>query len=151
MLPWIHRLYFWGVHGIFLEVVFTGIWEFVVSGNWRLMGVSSIWSFLMYGLGTFLIAESGHNLLVSLRVPLLMRCLCFVPLTFLWEFSCGLFFDLFEARSWDYSAFTYNIMGLITLEYTPVWFFVGLYCEMLIAFMKSVEPIPRWRSRKKEN
>ena len=151
MLPWAQRLYFWGVHGIFAEVVFTGIWEFVVSGNWRLVGVSSIWSFLIYGLGTFLMAEPGYSLLLSLKVPLLLRCLCYVIFTYTWEFSCGLLLDCFEARSWDYSAFTYNVKGLITMEYIPVWFFAGLYFEMIMSFMRSVEPIPKWSPRRKSD
>ena len=144
MLPWAQRLYFWGVHGIFAEVMFTGLWEFVVTGSWRLMGVSSIWSFLVYGLGTFFIAESGHNILVSYKVPLLMRCMIYVVFTYIWEFGCGVILDVFDARPWDYSEFTFNIMGLITMEYIPVWFFAGLCFEGIFALMKTSGPIPRW-------
>ena len=147
MLPWAQRLYFWGVHGIFAEVMFTGIWELVVSGNWRLMGVSSIWSFLNYGLGTFLMAEGGHNLLVSCRVPLLFRCMIYVIFTYIWEFSCGLVLDIFDARPWDYTDFDYDVMGLITMEYIPVWFFAGLYFEFIMSVMKNVAPIPRWNHK----
>ena len=57
MLPWPYRLYFWAVHGVCSEVVFTAIWEFVVGGSWALKGYSSLWSILTYGLGTFLVAE----------------------------------------------------------------------------------------------
>jgi uncharacterized membrane protein len=147
MLPWAHRLYFWGVHGIFAEVIFTGLWEFVISGDWRLKGVSSIWSFLVYGLGTFLLAESGRGYLVSLKVPLLLRCCIYVVLTYVWEFSCGMLLDMFEARSWDYSQFTYNIKGLITMEYIPVWFFAGLYFEWIMSVWRTVERVPRWREK----
>ena len=147
MLPWSHRLYFWGVHGIFAEVVFTALWEFVVSGNWRFMGVSSIWSFLTYGLGTFLLAEWGHSFLVSLQVPLLLRCCFYVVCTYIWEFSCGVVLDLFDARPWDYSQFTFNVKGLITMEYIPAWFFAGLYFEWIISAMKTVEKIPKWREK----
>lgn len=145
MLPWPQRLYFWGVHGIFAEVAFTALWEFVVTGNLRLMGVSSLWSFLIYGLGTFLMAESIHNFLCSRKVPLLVRCLVYVLSTYIWEFSCGLLLDYFDARPWDYSDFKFNVMGLITMEYIPVWFLAGLYCEWILHVMKSLEPIPLWK------
>ena len=147
MIPWQYRLYFWGVHGVFAEVVFTGIWEFIVSGNWRLMGTSSIWSFFVYGLGTILLAEISHNFLVPYKVHLLLRCLVYVMATYLWEFSWGMFLDLFNARPWDYSNFRYNVKGLITMEYAPLWFLAGLYFEVIISVMKTMEPVPRWSQK----
>ena len=146
MLPWPQRLYFWGVNGIFVEVVFTGLWEFVVSGNINLMGISSIWSFFVYGLGTFL-AESFYNLFISFKIPLLVRCLFYTLLIYLWEFACGLLLNQFGVKSWDYSQFTYNVMGLITMEYAPLWFFAGLYFEGVMSAMKSVESTPRWKNK----
>jgi len=146
MLPWLYRLYFWGVHGVFAEVVFTGIWEFVMTGNWKLMGVSSIWSFLIYGVGTFLVAELVHKSQLG-KIPLLLRGVAYVFLTYFWEFTCGLVLDYFNARSWDYSAFDYNIWGLITLEYIPVWYFAGIYCEGIQTVMKSLEPSPLWKRK----
>ena len=145
MLPKLMRLYFWGVHGIFMEIVFTSIWEFVVTGDWRLMGVTSLWSFLVYGLGTFLAAESLSDFLTSRGIPLLARCLVYVLFIYTWEFSCGLLLDCFNARSWDYSHFDYNVMGLITMEYAPFWFLGSMYCEMLYDIMKSLEHVPRWK------
>ena len=142
MLPNLMRLYFWGVHGIFVEIVFTSIWEFVVTGDWRLIGMTSLWSFLVYGLGTFLVAENIYNFLTSRGVPLLARCLVYVVFTYAWEFCCGLILDCFNARSWDYSHFNYNVMGLITMEYAPFWFFGGMYGEMIFNIMKSLQYFP---------
>lgn len=147
MQPWAHRLYFWGVHGIFAEVMFTAIWEFLVSGKWNLMGVSSIWSFWIYGLGSFLMAETGYNFMKSRKIPLLLRCCAYVIFTYIWEFSWGVVLEYFDARSWDYTPFDYDIMGLITLEYIPVWFMAGLYFEFIMSVMESVEPIPRWKGK----
>lgn len=140
MLPWIYRFYFWGVHGVFAEVVFTGIWEFVVSGDWRFMGVSSIWSFLVYGLGIFVLAEWSHNLMISLRVSLLQRCFIRTVLIMLLGLVCGMFH--LEAQPWDYSQFT-NIKGVIVM--LCVWFFASLYFEGIMVAMKTVEPMPRWK------
>jgi hypothetical protein len=32
------RLYIYGLHGFFIEILFTAGWEFIVSGNWKLPG-----------------------------------------------------------------------------------------------------------------
>jgi len=32
------RLYIYGLHGFFTEILFTAGWEFIVSGNWKLPG-----------------------------------------------------------------------------------------------------------------
>jgi hypothetical protein len=32
------RLYIYGLHGFFIEILFTAGWEFTVSGNWKLPG-----------------------------------------------------------------------------------------------------------------
>ena len=145
MLPWPYRLYFWGVHGVFIEIVFTGTWEFVVTGKWQLMGISSIWSFFIYGFGTFFFAEYLYNYLLALKVPLLARGVAYVLMTYTWEFSCGLVLDYFNARSWDYTPFDYDVMGLITLEYAPLWFLAGMYYECIMKVMLSLEETPRWK------
>ena len=145
MLPGPYRLYFWGVHGIFAEVVFTSVWEFVVTGKWSLMGVSSIWSFLTYGFGTFYLAEYLHESLYKLKVPLLVRCCAYVCVAYAWEFSCGALLRFFDACPWDYTPFEYDFMGLITLEYAPLWFAAGLYFEFVIRKMKQLEAIPKWK------
>lgn len=145
MLPWPYRLYFWGVHGVFAEVVFTGIWEFVVTGKWSLMGISSIWSFLIYGFGTFFGAEYLYSYLRLLGVPLLARGVVYVLMTYIWEFNCGLILEYFNARSWDYTPFDYDVMGLITLEYAPLWFLAGMYFEFIMKIMLSLEEIPNWK------
>ena len=145
MLPWKARLYFWGIHGIFAEIVFTGVWEFAVTGKLSLMGVSSLWSFFTYGLGTFLVAEPLHEILLSLKFNILTRCSVYVVVTFIWEFTIGAILSYFGACPWDYTNFDYDVMGLITMEYAPAWFFAGLYFEMIYSYMKSIEKVPSWK------
>ena len=147
MLPWPYRLYFWGVHGVFAEVVFTAVWEFVVGGSLRLMGMSSLWSFLVYGLGTFAGAELARKLMLARRVPTWARCLAYVPLVYTWEFSCGAILSHFDACPWDYSEFDYDFMGLITLEYAPLWLIGGAYFELIMLSMSSLEQKPLWRRK----
>ena len=155
MLPWQQRLYFWGVHGIFAEVLFTAVWGLLASGpgqhsSWALMGQSSAWSFLTYGLGTFLLAEPIYRYLVSKQVPLLSRLLFYVLATYAWEFSCGVVLTQMGACPWDYSDFTFNFKGLITLEYAPFWAIAGAYFELVLAVMATVETVPRWKRNYKQ-
>ena len=130
-----------------MEVVFTAIWEFLAGGSLRLMGETSLWSFLIYGLGIFLAAELIRGPLVALHVPTWARCLLYVPLIYAWEFSFALLLQYFDARPWDYSGFDYNIMGLITLEYAPVWFMGGAYVEFFVSCMSTLEQKPVWRQK----
>ncbi len=109
------------------------------------MGVSSIWSFFIYGFGTFIAGEVVRKHMG--KVSLLLRGVVYVIITYLWEFSWGLLLDYFNARSWDYSEFRFNIMGLITLEYIPVWYFAALYGEAIQSVMESLEPKPLWKRK----
>ena len=138
MLPWIHRLYLWGLHGIFVEVVFEGTCQFLLSGNWNLKGGSSIWSFLVYGLGIFILSETAHNRMIFLRFRIISRCLFHALIGLL----CGTVFHLLGPRPWDYSHFT-SVKGFTTV--CLAWLFAGIYFEGIMAVMKRVEPIPRWR------
>lgn len=147
MLPWPYRLYFWGVHGVFAEIVFTATWELVVGGNPQLMGQSSIWSFFIYGLGTFCGAEQVRSVLLARGISLPLRCLLYIPTVYMWEFCCGILLRLFDACPWDYSNFDYNVMGLITLEYAPFWLLGGAYFEFIISCMSVVEKQSPWRRK----
>ena len=142
MLPWPYRLYFWAVHGVCAEVVFTAIWEFVVGGSWTLKGYSSLWSILTYGLGTFLVAEYLCGYMVSRQIPLMVRCAAYVPMTYACEFTFGAVLSYFDACPWDYTPFDYDFMGLVTLEYAPLWFLAGLYMECIMSVMRSLEESP---------
>lgn len=147
MLPWLYRLYFWGAHGVFSEVVFTAVWEYVVGGSLRLMGESSIWSFLTYGLGAVIGAESMREVMIAQGIPTWLRCILYVPMVYVWEFSCGLLLTYLHACPWDYSHFDYDVMGLITMEYAPLWLMGGAYFEVLMSCMSVLEKKPLWRQK----
>ena len=66
-------------------------------------------------------------------VPLFLRALIYTIWTFAWEFSTGYVLRLFNGCPWDYGPwFTYNIMGLITLEYAPLWYIGSILCEKYV-------------------
>jgi len=81
------RLYVYAIHGYFIEVMFTATWEFVVSLNPKLTGVTSVWSLPIYGVST-LIVEKMY-LRMDGRVPLPVRGLVYLAWTYTWEFSTG--------------------------------------------------------------
>ena len=125
----------WSVHGILVEVFFGGI---LLSGNWYLRGVSTIWSFLLYALGIFVLAECTHNRIIFLRVRFLWKCSVHVVIGLL----CGVVSYLLglllgPPQPWDYPQFT------STMYYIFIWSLAGLYFEG-IAAMEGVQPIPRW-------
>lgn len=144
------RLYFWGIHGVFAEIVFTAAWEFVVSGSWSLMGATSLWSFLIYGIGS-LVGEVLYTALHSSGVLLIVRGPVYVLSVYAWELTCGLVLDCFGARGWDYSQFSYNFLGIITLEYAPLWLAAGLYFELLMSRLAILEMMPIWKQRRKQS
>ena len=148
MLPWKQRLYFWGVHGIFIEVVFTSLWKWCESGDLTLTGHSSLWSFLIYGLGTFLIAEPVYFYLINHQISLILRVTAYVLITYTWEFSWGVLLKSYGANSWDYSHYNYNLYGVITLEYAPFWVICSLVFEFIMSLMTGVEEVPRWKKLK---
>ena len=145
----LYRFYFWGVHGIFSEVVFTAIWSLVVNGDYKLMGQSSIWSFFVYGLGAFYAAELLRDTLRARHVPTWARCILYVPMVYAWEFACGVLLRYYDVCPWDYTDFSYNIMGLITMEYAPLWLMGGAYFELLMSHMSTLEVKPLWKQQQK--
>ncbi|XP_043206676.1 transmembrane protein 229B-like [Amphibalanus amphitrite] len=120
------RLYIYGLHGFFTEVIFTAIWDFVLKQDFRFHGCTSIWSLFIYATGVFV----NERLFLRMRdsVPILVRGLVYVLWTYTWEYSTGRVLDFFGARPWDYTELQYNIHGLIALEFAPLW-----YCACLVS------------------
>ena len=66
------------------------------------------------------------------KLPLLLRGICYLVWVYMWEFSTGFVLTQFNACPWDYSEFTYNVRGLITFEYAPLWFMVSILMERIV-------------------
>ncbi|KAK7103562.1 transmembrane protein 229B-like [Littorina saxatilis] len=125
------RFYIYAIHGYATEVMFTAIWEFVVNFNLKLPGITSIWSFPIYGV-SMLVVEQLFLLMEARGVPLLVRGLVYTLWTYCWEFSTGLLLSQFDACPWDYTPFHGDFMGLVTLEYCPLWFLAAIFSERFI-------------------
>lgn len=144
--PWF-RLLTYGMLGFAYEIVFTSLFDFVASNftDFKFKGYSSIWSFFIYGTCSF----CGEQVYVHIRnrLSVFWRGLIWVQMAYTWEFFGGLVLNQFSARTWDYSHYKYDIMGLIALEYAPLWFFSGLLQEFFYEYLLSLSLLPSAESK----
>lgn len=144
--PWF-RLLIYGMLGFAYEIVFTSLFDFVASNftDFKFKGYSSIWSFFIYGTCSF----CGEQVYVHIRnrLSVFWRGLIWVHMAYTWEFFGGLVLNQFSARTWDYSHYKYDIMGLIALEYAPLWFFSGLLQEFFYEYLLSLSLVPSAESK----
>ncbi|KAM7300886.1 transmembrane protein 229B-like [Ixodes scapularis] len=125
------RVYLYGLHGFFLEVMFTAAWELVVSGSLKLHGCTSVWCLFIYSFSC-LVMEKIHDGLEPIGLPLHLRALAQTFWIYVWEFSTGWFLRKLNGCPWDYADFTYNFCGLVTLEYAPLWYVCGFLFEYVL-------------------
>ncbi|XP_062617545.1 transmembrane protein 229B-like [Saccostrea cucullata] len=124
------RFYVYAIHGYVTEIMFTALWEFVVNLNWKFPGNTSVWVLLIYGLSGLVLERMYFRL--RDQVPLLVRILIYTIWTYLWEFSTGFVLKQFGACPWDYTPFHGDFMGIITLEYAPLWFLGNIIAELIV-------------------
>ena len=131
------RMFFYGLHGFFDEILFTSLFKFVESNfkDWRFRGHSSLWSFFMYGFGSFVIERLYLSWKDYWYLPMPARATIYVLWVYIWEFSCGLVLRYFAACPWDYSNHQWNLWGLITLQYFPAWFVASVYQEFVAEYL----------------
>ncbi|XP_065338111.1 transmembrane protein 229B-like [Cloeon dipterum] len=125
------RLYVYALHGFLVEVLFSATWDFVLMQKWTLAGCSNVWSLPIYGISGLVMEALADKMLArGLAWPL--RGLVYLMWIYCWEYSSGYVLRALNACPWDYSAFAYNINGLITLEYGPLWLIASLIMEKLV-------------------
>ena len=124
------RFVLWGLFGLLLEVIFTAIVGLVREHHVDLVGRTSLWMMLVYGL-IGLLYPPVQGLLVKLKFQRFLRAAVYMGLIFLIEYASGRVFASFGLRLWDYSDLPYNIEGHITFIYAPLWFTLGYSLEWL--------------------
>ncbi|KAH3846388.1 transmembrane protein 229B-like [Dreissena polymorpha] len=125
------RWYIYALHGYATEIIFTAGWEFVFNLNWKLMGNTSIWIMPIYGISG-LVCEQIYIACKSRGMPLILRGFVYLAWTYIWEFSSGFVLKQFDLCPWDYSHYEGDFMGLITLEYAPLWYLLGLMLDLIV-------------------
>ncbi|XP_075932993.1 transmembrane protein 229B-like [Anarhichas minor] len=122
------RLYVYALHGCLCEVAFTAVCDWCSTQDSRLAGHSSLWALPMYAIAIYLIEVLRARLLAR-RLPLPARLAAYTMFIYLWEFSWGAGLSLLGACPWDYSGYSYNLGGLVTLEYALPWTVAAFIAE----------------------
>lgn len=95
---------------------------------------TSVWMFFIYGCGALFLPVVN----AVARYPLLVRGSVYVFFIFLIEFIFGYIMRRFDVCPWDYSSAKLNVMGIIRLDYAPLWFGVGLLFEYTHARLDNI-------------
>lgn len=139
-LPAWLRFYLYGMHGLLDEIVFTALFDLVFEpqGNAQLKGYTTIFSFFIYGSCSFFVERVYVFLYLKHGIKWYFRLPLYLCILYTWEFMFGLILRQFDACSWDYSHYPYNLMGLITLVYAPGWLVLCVYQDILAHFLLSL-------------
>ena len=122
----ITRFVIYGLLGWNIEVIWTGLCS-VLRGDMNLMGHTSIWMFFIYGSAVF-VFEPVYRAIRDCN--LFVRGCVWAVLIFVIEFVSGMALRLIGIEAWYYSG-AYAVMGVIRLDYLPLWFAVGLIFERI--------------------
>ncbi len=118
------RVILYGLLGWNIEVLWTGF-NGLLMGDWNLIGHTSLWMFLIYGIAGRCF-EFVHNKIYDRRWY--ERGIIWMYLIFAVEFASGALLSLFGIYPWKYTGL-FNVAGFIRLDYAPLWFIVGLMFE----------------------
>jgi len=121
-----------GLIGWCLEVVWTGLGS-LIKRDFSASSKTSIWMFFIYGSA----ALFTPVIYAINSLPLLLRGIIYATCIFAIEYGAGIFLRKLKVCPWDYSGAKFNIQGVIRLDYTPVWFAVGLFFEFTYLYFIS--------------
>lgn len=120
-----------GVLGLGLEVLFTGLLDARNDTRHHLMGYSSMWYFPLYTLPPLVLDAMGG---LVLPLPIIVRGLIYTMVIFFIEYV-GMFLlrKLLGASPSEasYRQCRWNVHGLIRLDYAPAMFLMGLFFEFV--------------------
>ena len=88
-LSFLARFYLYGLNGLFMEIIYTSLWDVATTGKFKLIGISSTWAFFIYAIHTTFLEYISPKL-ISLKIILPIRGLFYVFCTYFWEFSAGI-------------------------------------------------------------
>lgn len=137
------RFLVYGVFGWCTEIVWTALTDAVearLAGraiDRRLVGTTYLWMFPIYA-GGGLAFEVVHGLLVGM--PWIARGLIYMLGCFAVEYAAGWCIRRVTGSvPWDYSQRTWQVHGLIRLDYAPAWFVFGLLLERVEQWAHAIE------------
>lgn len=116
-----------GIIGWCTEIIFTSL-NSLRNHDFRLMGVTSLWMFPIYGLGSLLIIPYKF----VKKYSFIIRGAVYTVCIFLGEFFSGQLLTKIHACPWNYEKARLNIKKVIRLDYAPLWFLFGLFLEKVL-------------------
>ncbi len=133
----IAQFVFYGLLGLLIETIFTGIHSLIFDRNPRGVCTTYLPMFPLWGIGG-LFFQSIHSFLSGFWFVVLMT-----PLIFMFEFTFGYIFEkLFGRKLWDYGNARFGVMGLIRLDYLPFWLGLAIIFDYVADFvLKTIHKI----------
>ena len=116
-----------GIVGWCTEIIFTSL-QSIRKHDYRLLGVTSLWMFPIYGLASLLVIPYKF----IQKYSFLIRGAVYTFFIFLGEFLSGRLLTKFHACPWNYENYPLNIKKVIRLDYAPLWFLFGLFLEKIL-------------------
>lgn len=121
----IRRFFYYGIFGIFMEIVWTGVNSFF-RGDLTLRGNSSVIMFFIYGMVVFLepVFELFKNQCFFVRI------VTYSVFIFAVEYYSGILLTSIGVCPWHYSS-AFSIDSVIRLDYIVIWAIAGYAYERL--------------------
>ena len=116
-----------GVIGWCMEIIFTSLGSLLI-GTFTLKAHTSLWMFPIYGLATFIFPLYQKITFF----PIWLRASLYAVLIFFVEFTTGLLLKAFQLCPWNYEHATWNLAGVIRLDYFFFWCIAGLMFEKIL-------------------
>ena len=123
------KLIFFGMFGLFLEIIFTSFRNLICNKDVSLIGHTSLWMFPVYAIGlTF-----GLDFIRSLILTDVIRWASYPIWVWTVEIIFGSLLLIFGTRAWDYHYLQdkFHWRGLISYVHAPVWIMFGLMVETI--------------------
>ena len=127
------RFLTFGVLGWCIEILWTGL-QALLAGDAALTAKTYLWMFPIYGMAAF-----AAPFFPALRryCPLWQRLGLYCLTIFLVEFGTGALLRLFVGVCpWDYGENPLSLLGLIRLDYAPLWAALGYFFEEISLLLK---------------
>ncbi len=119
------RFLYYGMFGLFLEILWTGL-NSMLSGDFTMTGHSSVIMFFIYGMIVFL--EPVFNIYSCQHF--LVRVMTYSVFIFMVEYFSGIILTRIGVCPWLYLS-RYSINGVIRLDYIVLWIIAGYVYERL--------------------
>ena len=121
-----------GILGWCMEILWTGVCA-LFQGDVAMTAKTYLWMFPIYGMAGI---SLPLFLLFRRHCALWLRAGFYVFMIFAVEFLTGLFLRMVTGVCpWDYGDRLFSVMGLIRLDYAPLWAILGLTFERMALFL----------------